>query len=58
LSVFVATCPVISFYWLFWIVVAIILAKGKRNETVTNCDQLKTIAPDGKPVLTGRNAKS
>jgi len=27
-------------------VLAIILAKGKRNETVTNCDQLKTITQD------------
>jgi len=25
--------------------------KSEGNETVTNCDQLKTIAPDGKPVL-------
>ena len=40
------TCPVICFYWLFWVGVAIILAKEKRNETVTNCDQLKTIAQD------------
>jgi len=27
-------------------VLAITLAKEKRNETVTNCDQLKTIAQD------------
>ena len=36
MSVFIATCPVISFYWLFWVVLAIILAKEKEMTQSTS----------------------